>query len=330
MTKEHQRRGEEGYLLVGLVVACFLVLLALAVAAPRMAKELERDREIESEHRALEYVRAIQLYYRKNNSFPTTVEQLLGSGTTGSSIGGIGQVKYLRQKYKDPLTNDEFRLIHAGEAQTQVKGFFGEPLDGAPIGAPIGGTVNPGAAATAIGGSTPGTSAGSGFSLGTPQVGTPPGASSSGTTSAGGASGTGTNGAGSSASSSSSTSGSSTDATTFQGSKGAVVGVGSNAKGPGIVEWNGSADISAWEFLYDPRVELLKAKVSLFGGSPAANGSGSLGGGFAPIGGSTPGTSFGGSAPGTGITGGIGTSGTGTTPTGSGTGTTPPPATPNQ
>ncbi len=309
MTEQHKRHGEEGYLLVGLVVACFLVLLALAVAAPRVAKELERDRELESEHRALEYVRAIQLYYRKNNSFPTTVEQMLGSGTTGSSIGGIGQVRYLRQKYKDPLTNDEFRLIHAGEAQTQVKGFFGEPLDGAPIGTPIGGTVNPGAAATAIGGSTPGTSAGSGFSLGTPQVGTSPGA-----TSAGGTTGTAATGD----SSSSSTSGSSTNATAFQGSKGAVVGVGSNAKGPGLVEWNGSADISAWEFLYDPRVEMLKAKVSLFGGSPAANGSGSLGGGFAPIGGSTPGTSFGAPASGT-----SGTSGTTGATTGTNTPTTP-------
>ncbi len=190
--------------------------------------------------------------------------------------------------------------------------------------------MNPGAAATAIGGSTPGTSAGSGFSLGTPQVGTSPGASSAG--GATGTAGTATTGTSSSGSTSSSSTSSSTDATTFQGSKGAVVGVGSNAKGPGLVEWNGSADISAWEFLYDPRVELLKAKVSLFGGSPAANGSGSLGGGFAPIGGSTPGTSFGGSAPGTGITGGIGTSGTGTSGTGTtptGTGTTPP-TTPTQ
>ena len=49
-----------------------------------------------------------------------------------------------------------------------------------------------------------------------------------------------------------------------------------------MVEWNGSADIADWEFLYDPRVEALKAKVSLFGGTPAASGSGSLGSGFAP------------------------------------------------
>lgn len=63
------------------------------------------------------------------------MEQLLGSSTSGAtvSIGPGASVKYLRKKYKDPLTNDEFRLIHTGEAKTQVKGFFGEPLQGAPV-----------------------------------------------------------------------------------------------------------------------------------------------------------------------------------------------------
>jgi type II secretory pathway pseudopilin PulG len=317
----HDRSGEEGYLLIGLVVVCFLLLLALSVAAPRVAKELERDREVESEHRALEYVRAIQLYYRKNSAYPTSVEQLLGSGTTGVSIGP-GQVKYLRQAYKDPLTKDEFRLIHVNEAQTQVKSFFGEPLPGMAPGAGIGGTP---AAAAAIGGSTPGTavnaggagSTGGGFSLGPSGVGSG-GAGSAGT--ATGTGGTGTPAGTGTTGTSSSTS--STDATSFQGSKGGVVGVGSNAKGKGLVEWNGSEDIDKWEFLYDPRVEQLKQQVSLFGGSPATSGSGSLGGGFAPISGtSTPGSAVG--PAGGGITG---TSTPGSTPgtgtTGTSTGTT--------
>ena len=282
--------GEEGYLLVGLVVACFIILLFLAIAAPRVAKELERDKEVESEQRALQYVRAIQLYYRKNNSYPTSIEQLLGTGTSGTSIGP-GTVRYLRQAYKDPITNGEYRLILMGQAKTQVKGFFGEPLQGAPgIGGGIGGTP-----ASAIGGNTPGTSvgntstigggtpgsspsSGSGFSLGGSSFGggSTPGSAQAGTPGASGTSGTsGTSGNGIG----------STDATTFTGSKGMFVGVGSNGKGPGLVEWNGSANIEEWEFLYDPRVELLKAKVSLLGGTPAANGNGSLGNGFAPAGG---------------------------------------------
>jgi hypothetical protein len=312
--------GEEGYLLIGLVVACFLILLTLSIAAPRVAKELERDREVESEHRALEYVRAIQLYYKKNNAYPTSVEQLLGTGTTGVTLGGAGAVKYLRQKYKDPITGGDYRLIHQGEAQTEVKGFFGEPLQGAAPGAAIGGAVNPGAAATAIGGSTPGSAVqgnNSGFSLGSPATGqtqTGTGTSIGSPTSTTGGTGSSTSG---------------NDATTFQGSKGAIVGVGSNGKGPGLVEWNGSADIAQWEFLYDPRVEALKAKVSILGGSPAANGTGSLGSGFAPVNGTTGlgATGIGGNTPGSAVTGTTGTS-TGTT-TGSGTtgtpaGTTPP------
>lgn len=263
--------GEEGYLLLGLVVVCFLLLLVLGVAAPRVAKELERDREVESEHRAQEYVRAIQLFYKKNNRYPTSMDELLGKGPGGGmSLGGTStNVHYLRQEYKDPITNGEYRLIHFGEAKTEVKGFFGEPLQGMPAG-------NLGSAAGMVsnlggnsGTGTSGATGGSGAT--TPSTGTGGSTGSTGTPSG---STTGTQ------------NGSQTDvtstlggnnATSFEGSKGAIIGVGSNGKGHGLVEWNGSENIEDWEFLYDPRVELLKARVSIFGGSPAANGSGSFG-----------------------------------------------------
>ncbi|MGI4855172.1 MAG: hypothetical protein ACRYF4_14135 [Janthinobacterium lividum] len=284
------RTSDEGYLLISLVVVCFLLILALGIAAPRVAKQLERDREVESEHRALEYVRAIQLYYKKTQRYPSSIEQLLGTGTTG--ISAATNVKYLRQQYKDPLTRDDYRLIQVGTAKTEVKGFFGEPLAGAPagnLGSVAGMQSNAGGTGgSAFGGSTPGTSAGSGSSFGsTSSFGS---SSSFGGTQASGSTGS-SNGsglssgssqasgsAGGSGSSTGSSFGSGTSATSFQGSKGAFLGVGSNAKGAGLVEWNGSENIQDWEFLYDPRVELLKAKVSIFGGSPAASGSGSLGG----------------------------------------------------
>jgi hypothetical protein len=343
------RPGEEGYLLLGVVVACFLLLLAISVAAPRIAKELGRDRELESEHRALQYVRAIQLYYKKTGSYPSNVEQLLGSSTAGATVGiGAGaSVKYLRQRYKDPLTNDEFRLIHVGEAKTQVKGFFGEPLQGTATGnlGSVQGMVsnlNSTAAGTFGGSSATGAPASSGA-----------GASSSGGNSSFGSSAFNNSGTGTSAGTGSSPgtpaatgSGSSTDATTFQGSKGAFVGVGSNAKGHGQLEWNGSANIEDWEFLYDPRVELLKAKVSLFGGAPAASGSGSMGSGFGSATGTGTGTgsnssfgsgssSFGSgsSSFGSGSSSGFGSSSGGGSPStpgtsGTGTGTTTTPTNP--
>lgn len=292
------RPGEEGYLLLGLAVVCFLLLLALSVAAPRVAKELERDRELESEHRALEYVRAIQLYYKKNNSYPTSVEQLLGSSTAGASvsIGPGASLKFLRQRYKDPLTGDDFRLIHTGEAKTQVKGFFGEPLEGMPVsnlGAAQGmvSSINATPAGTFGGSSAVGApSSASGAASGNSAFGGAGSSTSSFGSSAfnnsgtGTSTGTGTGATGSTGTSSTGTgsSMSGTSATNFQGSKGAFLGVGSNAKGPGLVEWNGSANIEEWEFLYDPRVELLKAKVSIFGGGPPTVGSGSMGSGFGP------------------------------------------------
>lgn len=304
--------GEEGYLLLGLVVVCFLLLLVLGVAAPRVAKELERDREVESEHRAQEYVRAIQLFYKKNNRYPTSMDELLGKGPGGGmSLGGTStNVHYLRQEYKDPITNGEYRLIHFGEAKTEVKGFFGEPLQGMPAG-------NLGSAAGMVsnlggnsGTGTSGATGGSGAT--TPSTGTGGSTGSTGTQSG---STTGTQ------------NGSQTDvtstlggnnATSFQGSKGAIIGVGSNGKGHGLVEWNGSENIEDWEFLYDPRVELLKARVSIFGGSPAANGSGSfgsLGNGFGSNSGTNgpTGSNSSGNTP-TSSTPTTGTPGTGTNP----------------
>ncbi|MEG9432342.1 type II secretion system protein [Terriglobus sp. ADX1] len=260
--------GEEGYLLLGLVVVCFLLLLVLGVAAPRVAKELERDREVESEHRAQEYVRAIQLFYKKNSRYPTSMDELMGKGPGGGmSLGGTStNVHYLRQEYKDPITNGEYRLIHFGEAKTEVKGFFGEPLQGAPVG-------NLGSAAGMVsnlgGNSSAGASGSSGTTSGS-------GASTSSTGASGSTGSTGTGSGSGNQTDVTSTLGGN-NATSFQGSKGAIIGVGSNGKGHGLVEWNGSENIEDWEFLYDPRVELLKARVSIFGGSPAANGSGSFG-----------------------------------------------------
>ena len=44
-----------------MVVAIFLVLLVLGVAAPRVAKDLKRDREVEAMHRGKQYVRAVRV-----------------------------------------------------------------------------------------------------------------------------------------------------------------------------------------------------------------------------------------------------------------------------
>lgn len=360
--------GEQGYLLIGLVVAIFLITLFLTIAAPTVAKQLERDRELESQHRAQQYVQAIHNYYVKFKTYPNSVDQLLSQN----------DIHFLRQQYKDPLTGGDYRLIHYGEAKTQVKGFFGEPLEGggagslgslagsassqggaagsfggagfgAPAGAPGGGSAGgntssfgnsfssgssgsgaPGSGTSPFGNSFSSGSGAGGSSLGGPAA---PGGSapaSGGTAPASG----GSPGAGDPGTNASGTLGGNS-ATTFQGSKSTIVGVGSSKTGPGILEWNGSPQINDWEFLYDPRVDILKSRVSLLGGAPGANGSGSFGspGGTSnSLGSNTP--SFGpGASNSPSAPGGAAGSPTGTSPGtggfggggfGSGTGTTTP------
>ncbi len=122
-TPTRSSNPEAGFTLVAVIVAIFLVLLVLSVAAPRVAQSLRRDRELETIHRGQQYVRAIQLYYRKFGHYPGSLEQLEKSNN----------IRFLRRRYPDPMTGKtEWRLIHPNEAKTTLKGFFGKPLAGLP------------------------------------------------------------------------------------------------------------------------------------------------------------------------------------------------------
>jgi hypothetical protein len=246
--------GEDGYLLVGAVVAIFLVMLALSVGAATVAKQLQREREVEAGHRANEYVRAIRVFYRKNgNRYPTTIEQLESTNNQ----------RFLRQRFADPLTGKpDWRLIHLGENKTTVKGFFGEDLPGLPSGlGSASSMVSPTSSSSAfgnnsIGGSNiggNGTTGGLGSSTNAGQTG--------GAGTSAGAAGPGTTGTGTTGSSSSSSSSSSST-----GSVGLIIGVGSAKTGESIVVVNEQNTYETWEFLYDPRIEQMYAKASLFGG----------------------------------------------------------------
>jgi type II secretory pathway pseudopilin PulG len=331
------REGEQGFMLVGLIVAIFLILLVLGIAAPRVAKELQREREVEAMHRANQYVRAIQLYYRKNGTYPASMDALEKSNN----------IRFLRQKYLDPMTGKaDWRLIHVGEAKTTVKGFFGQPLAGlAPgLGAAAGmassGGIGAGAAGSgtgsnsAYGGSSSGSAFGSssgGSSFGSSSgssfgssSGSAFGSSSSGSsafgsstpTGATGQSGAGaggaTTGSGSSGTSSGSSSGiSSQSATSFTGGGAPFVGIGVPKEGAAIVVVNEQATYQTWEFLYDPRVDQMKSKASLFGGGPAsasATGLGTANSLSSGVGGTgnTSGSAFGSSSSGFGSSSGSG------------------------
>ena len=226
------RRGEEGYLLLGVVVLVALVLVALAVAAPMVAKDLRREKEVESEHRAQQYVRAIRLFYRKNNTYPPSIDALKQTSN----------IRFLRQEYADPLTGkSDWRILHLGEQKTTVKVFFGKDL---------GAMGASGGMGTGLGSAT-GLSSGIGGSSGT--TGTTIGATSALASGFSGASIGGSSG-------STGATGSGFGSSGSTGGVGSIIGVGSAKTGPSILTPNKQTTYETWEFWYDPRIELLYKK----------------------------------------------------------------------
>ena len=309
--------GEQGYMLLALVVAIALILLALSVAARDVAFNLRREREVESARRADQYVRAIRKFYLKNQHYPGSMQQL----------DNTNMVRYLRQHYVDPLTGkSDWRLIAPGQNKTTVKGFFGQPLAGiasSGLGA-VAGMQSPGISgptaggaggaspfgAGGFGGATAGVGAGSGTS-----VTTGPGGAAAGTAGAGQPGATDPNAAGSNSGLGSVAGMVSPPGSGLPGgATGPFMGVGSSANGPSILVVNEQTTYETWEFLYDPRIEKLKQAAALNAGASSV-GAGALG--------QTPGGFGSSNAPGTGNTPSNSGGSTGFGPTGFGGGAAP-------
>ncbi|HEU5339913.1 type II secretion system protein [Edaphobacter sp.] len=307
------REQEQGFLLLGLIVAIFIILLTLSVAAPKMARELRREREVETVHRGNQYVRAIQLYYRKFGHYPGSMEQL----------DKTNMIRFLRQDYVDPMTGKvDWRIIKVGENKTTVKGFFGKPLAGLPtagLGSAAGMASSFGSSGTAPGAASQGSAFGNSGSIGSPLGGSSSPTSGMGTSGPGTSSPSGSNTTDNSTGSSSGGT-QSTSASSFTGASGPFLGVGLVKDGDSIITLNEQTTYNTWEFIYDPRIEQLKAKAAMMGGGATGFGSSSGSGSSSGFGSSSPfgsGTGFGNSTP---TSNGNGTSGSGTNGS---TGTTP-------
>lgn len=331
--------GEEGYLLLTVLVMVFLILIALSVAAPRVAKQIQRDKEMEAVQRGLQYRRAIQLYYKKFGNYPTDIKQLENTN----------QVRYLRKRYTDPMTGkDDWRIIHMGEAKVKPLGFFGQPLQTGLSSQSTGPGISPGTSGSgssgtdsstgtsspglsnsggigASSGSTDSGSAGSSFGPSGSGFGPQSGTSGLGTTGAsfgpgsGGGSGFGNNSNGPGTSPFGTGGG-----TKFGG--GPIVGVGLPTDKPALIEYHKQKKYSLWEFVYDPAQDAMAAA----GGATPFNNSNGTGSGSGAFGsgsqGSQPGSGTG-SGPGFGSSFGPGSgSGTGSgSGAGGGTTSTPQP-----
>jgi len=245
-----RRANEEGYMLAVLMFAVAMVMISLALAAPRLARSIQRDRELETVHRADQYVRAIQLYYRKFGRYPSSIDQLVNTNN----------VRFLRQKYVDPMTGkDNWKLIHLGQNKTQSTGFFGKPLSGV-------GTAGGGFSSTAsLGSNTQSSFSSSGFGASNNNLN-----NTNSSTGAPGASGIGLGGGTTDSSGSSVSTGggiSSQSATSFSGGVGGpIIGVSSVATGESLMLIHEKNHYNEWEFFYDPRIDQMKAAAVVTGG----------------------------------------------------------------
>ncbi len=99
-------RTERGYLLAVVAVFTSVLLVMLSAAVINWQKAIQREREEELIFRGKQFMRAIELWHRKfPGSFPTTIDALLNTSNT----------RFLRKKWKDPITNAfDWRIIKMG------------------------------------------------------------------------------------------------------------------------------------------------------------------------------------------------------------------------
>ena len=135
---------QRGYAMAALLVSMSVMAVLMGAALPVWSHATQREREEELIWRGEQYRRAIMLFQRKYaNTFPPTVDILV-------------EQKFLRKKYKDPVTDDEFQIIPVGGAQPGAPGLGGAPGGNRP------GATQPGGAQLGAG-AKPGGNSGSGF-----------------------------------------------------------------------------------------------------------------------------------------------------------------------
>jgi type II secretory pathway pseudopilin PulG len=94
--------------MAALLVAMSVMAVLLGALLPQWTTLATREKEQELIFRGNQYARAIGLFQRKfANTAPPTIDLLV-------------EQRFLRKKYKDPITNDDFQPIYANQAAQGV------------------------------------------------------------------------------------------------------------------------------------------------------------------------------------------------------------------
>lgn len=238
MRYRHQiQRSQRGYILLTLLLFVALLSIGFLAAVQQLEFQIKRDREEELIHRGVQYSRAVRRYFKKFGRYPTRVEDLESTNN----------IRFIRKRYKDPVTGKDFKLLHLTDVQMSfgsgAPGISAAAIAAQQQGAP--GALNP--AQTAPAGFGPSAIA-SQQTPPTPQPGggqTPDGQADQGTSPDTGtppppqplSQQMGANGA----------------PQVFGG--GAIVGVASISKDATIREFNKKNHYNQWQFIYDPTTD---------------------------------------------------------------------------
>lgn len=228
-----KRGQEDGYVLAAVVIMLAVLMISMSVAVPKVRDDIRRDRELETVNRGRQYIRAIQLYYRKFRTFPPSVDTLISTD----------QFRFLRKRYLDPLTGkDDWEPVFLGENRAPISmSFFGQPLN---MGAAVLTSSQTGASSAIVG----------------------PSPNNSSASSSSDDSGDGT---GSSAGDPGMESGIGKSAQIFGG--GGIIGFSPSSPDPSILIYKTKDHYSEWEFVYDPATDHLQGWPMLPAPGPPAN-----------------------------------------------------------
>ena len=101
-------RGNRGYAMAALLVAMSVMAVLMGALLPVWTHMATREKEEELIFRGRQYARAIGLFQRKFANTPPP------------SIDVLVEQRFLRKKYKDPITKDDFQPIYANQGAVQA------------------------------------------------------------------------------------------------------------------------------------------------------------------------------------------------------------------
>src|SRR5262249_36618010 len=129
--------GDDGYAMAALIIGMAVMANVMTAAMPVWKHAAQREKEEELVFRGEQYVHAIALFQRKYaNAYPPNIDLLV-------------QQKFLRKKYKDPITGGDFVPLTQASQQGGVQA--GGPQRGGPTPTPAGPGAQPATSGRGLG-----------------------------------------------------------------------------------------------------------------------------------------------------------------------------------